>query len=67
MFFSKKIWHQQTLPTYELAYVLNFAVFLGDPFLTQFLFYRSLSVIKKTLVSLLTYEVTKILPKMEPK
>ena len=29
IFFQKKIWRQQTLPTYDLMYVLNFAVFLG--------------------------------------
>ena len=29
IFFSKKIWRQQTLPTYDLTYVLNFAVFFG--------------------------------------
>ena len=29
IFFSKKICRQQTLPTYDLTYVLNFAVFLG--------------------------------------
>ena len=27
IFFLKKIWRQQTLPTYDLTYVLNFAVF----------------------------------------
>ena len=27
IFFQKKIWRQQTLPTYDLTYVLNFAVF----------------------------------------
>ena len=27
IFFQKKIWHQQTLPTYDLTYVLNFADF----------------------------------------
>ena len=27
IFFSKKIWRQLTLPTYDLAYVLNFVVF----------------------------------------
>ena len=27
IFFPKKIWRQQTLPTYDLTYVLNFAVF----------------------------------------
>ena len=26
-FFPEKIWHQQTLPTYDLTYVRNFAVF----------------------------------------
>ena len=29
IFFQKKIWRQQTLPTYDLTNVLNFAVFLG--------------------------------------
>ena len=27
IFFQKKIWRQQTLPTYDLTYILNFAVF----------------------------------------
>ena len=32
IFFSKKIWRQLTLPTYDLAYVLNFVVFFLGPF-----------------------------------
>ena len=39
IFFQKKIWRQQTLPTYDLTYVLNFAVF--------FFGYASLSLKKK--------------------
>ena len=31
IFFSKKIWRQLTLPTYDLAYVLNFVVFFLGP------------------------------------
>ena len=43
IFFSKKIWRQQTLPTYDLTYVLNFAVF--------FLGYASLCVIKTVTIA----------------
>ena len=37
IFFSKKIWRQLTLPTYDLAYVLNFVVFFWVCFLNGYI------------------------------